>query len=99
MWKVRLNPAAFTQPENGTFGNMGRANVLGPGSIRIDMGLTREFRFHESHLIEFRAEAFNLPNHLNGGNPATNLSTTATFGLIRSAADPRILQMALKYAF
>ena len=83
-----LNPAAFAQPENGTFGNMGRANILGPGSIRIDMGLTREFRLHESHLIEFRAEAFNLPNHLNAGNPATNLSTTATFGLIRSAADP-----------
>jgi Carboxypeptidase regulatory-like domain len=94
-----LNPAAFAQPETGTFGNMGRANLLGPGSIRIDLGLTREFRVRENHVVEFKAEAFNLPNHLNAGNPATNVSTTATFGLIRSAADPRILQFALKYVF
>jgi hypothetical protein len=94
-----LNPAAFAQPENGTFGNMGRANIIGPGSIRIDLGLTREFRVRENHVVEFKAEAFNLPNHLNAGNPATNVSTTATFGLIRSAADPRILQFALKYVF
>src|SRR5262249_31416403 len=94
-----LNPAAFAQPDNGTFGNMGRSNVVGPGSIRIDMGLTREFRVRENQSVEFRAEAFNLPNHLNALNPATNLSTLSTFGLIRSAADPRILQLALKYVF
>jgi hypothetical protein len=103
-----LNPAAFAQPATGTFGNMGRANVVGPGSIQIDMGLNREFRIREMHSVEFRAEAFNVSNHLNaaiplsassGSNAGIVLTNTSTFGLIKSALDPRILQFALKYVF
>ena len=69
-----------------------------PGSIRIDMGLTRTFQIREGQSVEFRAEAFNLPNHVNPGNPSTTLTNT-DFGTIRSAADPRIMQLALKYLF
>jgi hypothetical protein len=43
-------------------------------------------------------EAFNLPNHVNPNNPAASL-TAPNFGRITSAADPRILQAALKYVF
>jgi len=77
---------------------MGARNILGPGFVGIDMGLTRKFQVREGQSIEFRAEAFNLPNHLNPGNPVTNLSSS-TFGRIQSADDPRILQFALKYIF
>ena len=93
-----LNPAAFAQPVTGTYGNMGANNVHGPGSIGIDMGLKRNFRIREGHSIEFRAEAFNLPNHVNPGNPVTNF-TNSDFGKIQSANDPRIMQLALKYVF
>ena len=62
------------------------------------MGLKRNFRIREGHSIEFRAEAFNLPNHVNPGNPVTNF-TNSTFGKIQSANDPRIMQLALKYVF
>jgi hypothetical protein len=48
--------------------------------------------------VEFRAEAFNLPNHTNPNNPSTVLNSS-TFGKSTSALDPRILQLALKYAF
>ena len=93
-----LNPAAFAQPALGTYGNLGTRNILGPGTIRIDMALTREFKVRENHSIAFRVEAFNLPNHLNPGNPVTTL-TDSTFGKILSASDPRIMQLALKYVF
>ena len=93
-----LNPAAFAQPVTGTYGNLGQRNIAGPGSIGVDMGLTRKFQVRERQSVEFRAEAFNLPNHVNPGNPVTNLTST-TFGKIQSANDPRILQLALKYIF
>ena len=104
-----INPAAFAQPALGTYGSLGRATIVGPGNARIDMGLVRIFRLREKQSVEFRAEAFNVANHVNAcsstsgqqGSPdcmSTNL-TDATFGRILAAADPRIMQMALKFVF
>ena len=93
-----INPAAFAQPATGTYGNLGRNTILGPGSIRIDMGLTRSFRVRENQTLQFRAEAFNLLNHVNPDNPNTTVNNR-NFGRILSAADPRIVQLALKYVF
>ena len=93
-----LNPAAFAQAPTGTYGTMGARNVRGPRSIRIDMGLTRAFRIRENNSLEFRAEAFNVPNLVNYGAPNLTL-TSGSFGQILSATDPRIMQLALKYVF
>jgi hypothetical protein len=67
------------------------------------MGLTRMFRIRENQTIQFRWEAFNLPNHMNPGNPVTAMNNV-NFGKILATAtgplgDPRILQAALKYVF
>ena len=62
------------------------------------MGLTRSFKVRESQSLEFRAEAFNLLNHVNPGNPGTTLSNQ-DFGRILTADNPRIMQIALKYVF
>jgi len=93
-----LNPAAFAQPAAGTYGTMGRANLKGPGTIGINAALTRKFQVRENQSLEFRAEAFNLPNHVNLGNPDVTL-TDQVFGRILSAGDPRTMQMALRYVF
>lgn len=93
-----LNPAAFSAPAVGTYGNMGAANILGPGTFRLDMGVTRKFAIRENQTLEFRAEVFNLPNRVNLSNPELNFAS-ANFGRILSAGDPRIMQMALKYVF
>jgi hypothetical protein len=94
-----LNPAAFAPPAEGTFGNVGRNSIRGPAFWSFDMALSRVFRLRESQTLEFRAEAYNVTNSFRPANPATVLGNTNTFGLIRSARDPRILQLALKYVF
>ena len=48
--------------------------------------------------MEFRAEAFNLPNSLRPGNPQMNFRN-ARFGQITTSRDARIMQFALKYLF
>ena len=66
--------------------------------MNIDLALSRNFQVREHQTVQFRAEAFNLPNHLNAGDPNTTLSD-ANFGRILSADDPRIMQFAFKYVF
>lgn len=93
-----FNTAAIANPAAGSWGNMGRNTLRGPGRVSIDMGLARTFRVRESQTLQFRAEAFNLPNMVNLQNPNTTM-TNPNFGRITSADDPRIIQLALKYVF
>jgi len=93
-----INPAAFVQNPTGTFGTLGRNAVRAPGMLRVDASLSREFVFHERLRLEARGEGFNAINHANFSAPNTNLSS-ATFGQITAAGDPRILQFALKLHF
>jgi len=102
-----LNINAFAVPTQATgicsavtlscgYGNS--AQLRGPGLINLDLGLTRRFQVREGQSIEFRAEAFNAPNHVNPMNPSNTLNSQ-TFGKSVAAADPRIMQLALKYVF
>ena len=93
-----LNPAAFAQPALGTLGNMGRNILKLPTTWQFDLALSRVFRFRETQSLEFRAEAYNVTNSFRPGVINTNLSS-AQFGQIRTALDPRIMQFALKYIF
>jgi hypothetical protein len=60
--------------------------------------LTRSFRMTGTQQLQFRAEAFNLLNRTQLGVPELRMNQ-ATFGLITTAFDPRIVQLALKYSF
>jgi hypothetical protein len=93
-----LNPKAFGQPAQGTYSSLGANNVLGPGLVQIDVGLTRTFRVRERQTVQFRAESFNFLNHTNPSQPVTAINNPS-FGKIQSAGDPRLLQFALKYVF
>jgi hypothetical protein len=93
-----LNPAAFSIPALGTFGNFRRDSVVGPPTWAFDVALSRQFKIRESQLVEIRAESFNLLNKFRPQNPNVTV-TSAQFGQIRAAFDPRIMQFALKYVF
>ena len=60
------------------FGNVGRNVLRGPGQSNVDFSVIKRFPFRESKNIEFRAEFFNLFNHVNFANPISNLSAVAS---------------------
>src|SRR5262249_17035273 len=60
-----LNPAAFKAPDPGTFGNMSRNSIRGPGFKNVDMALSRLFQTGASKTVEIRAEAFNVFDFVN----------------------------------
>jgi len=103
-----LNPAAFAQPALGTYGNMSPASVVGPGSVNVDMAVARLFMIRERMSLMIRAEAFNVLNHVNPGDPTGGQGspggvdltlTDGNFGKILTALDPRIMQVAMKFMF
>jgi hypothetical protein len=94
------------------FGNVGRNVLRGPKQINVDFSVIKRFLFGESKNIEFRAEFFNLFNHVNFDTPVSNLNAAIVdqntgqiinpgdFGrIISTSNNPRLIQFALKLNF
>ena len=64
-----INPAAFSVPLPGTFGNSGRNSLTGPGLAQLDLTLSKRFTVAEGKNIEFRSEFYNILNRANFANP------------------------------
>ena len=94
-----FNTAAFIQAAIGTFGNVGRNSLRGPAFFDVDASIFKNFVFTERFRLQFRAEAFNIQNRANFNNPNATVSAGVTFGTITAAADPRVMQFALKMFF
>ena len=65
-----LNPLAFVQPAYGTFGDLGRDSIFGPGLSNVDFSITKNTRLTERLNLQLRAEFFNIFNHPNFALPA-----------------------------
>jgi hypothetical protein len=65
-----LNPDAFTLPESGQQGNVGRNRLRGFRFSQVDLAVRRTFRLREGLRLSARAEAFNVLNHPNFLNPS-----------------------------
>ncbi len=99
------NPAAFVAPVGLTFGDSSRNILRNPRQTNFDMALFKHFAIREGMSIEFRAEAFNVFNHVewgyisgSGGSAANNSSLTSFAnsvscygGTNNSAGDPSCL--------
>ena len=68
-----LNPAAFATPKPGTYGNLERNSIHGPGFKQVDMVLTKRFPMGGTSNLEFRTEIFNIFNTVNFANPVGTL--------------------------
>jgi hypothetical protein len=68
------NPAAFSLPANGTFGNVRRNSVYGPGIEYVNMSAGKRFDIHESVKLQIRLDATNAFNHPSFGQPNGNIA-------------------------
>jgi hypothetical protein len=87
------------------FGSLGRNTVLGPGFNNVDFSVLKNIKLDETRRLQFRAEAFDLFNHANFGQPGRVVGSAA-FGRITNTRFPtgdagssRQLQLALKFMF
>jgi hypothetical protein len=73
-----LNPAAFAQPAPGTFGNLGRNALYGPGFADVNFAVMKNTHINERITTQFRVEIFNLFNRANlpiPGSGAANMTS------------------------
>jgi hypothetical protein len=68
-----LNPAAFSAPLPGTFGNLPRNFLRGPNFWQLDLMASKDIRFSSSKGLQLKIEVFNITNRLNYENPAAVL--------------------------
>jgi len=94
---LAYNPAAFTIPVAGTFGNSGRNIIRGDGFRSSDLSVFRNFRLREMVKLQLRFEAVNAFNQVNYQGPVTNQSTQPAAFIATSA--PRTLQLGAKITF
>ncbi len=87
-----LNPAAFTFPQPGQFGNLGRYALHGPGLSQFDFTLHKKFSIDEKRNVEFRAEIYNLFNRANFANPPAVLATGIGNGLESASTGPAVFR-------
>jgi Carboxypeptidase regulatory-like domain/TonB-dependent Receptor Plug Domain len=93
-----FNTGAFVPATIGTFGNIARNSLRGPGYADLDMSIFKEMFPGERIHAQFRAEAFNTLNRVNFSNPVSTISS-GTYGQITGANSPRVFQFGLKLLF
>ena len=74
------DPNAFTAPLSGTYGNVGRDVLEGPGLVDLDFSLAKRIPLTERIQLQFRSEFFNILNHTNFNSPNPIVFTAATGG-------------------
>jgi hypothetical protein len=104
---VFFNTCEYHDPALGSFGDVGRNTLQGPGYQTWDFTAGKHFPIRERYTLEFRADLFNIFNHTNfllanSGPQNANNSTVLgaqQFGFLTAARDPRLVQLSLKLSF
>ena len=104
-WFVNPNGplGVFQNPDPGTLGVLGRNAFVGPGFADVDLALIKNTKVTERINAQFRADAFDLLNHPNYGQPSGTIGSVGTIGSTRfptgDSGSSRQLQFALKLQF
>jgi len=96
-----FDPSAFVQPVPFTFGNSGRNILYGPSFAEVNFSLAKSFAIPirgEQTRLQIRADAMDLFNHPNFGQPNTAIGTTGA-GIVSSALTSRVIQLGAVLRF
>jgi hypothetical protein len=89
----------FFNPAAGEVGNLPILAFDGPSQFRIDLALSKRFRFLQRYGIEFKGEAFNLTNTPSFFRGDIDINST-TFGRLTSVnVGSRVVQLSLRFDF
>ncbi|PWU11170.1 MAG: hypothetical protein C5B51_03040 [Terriglobia bacterium] len=96
-----FNTSCFVPQAFGAIGNAGRDTVTGPGIVNWDLSVFKNFKLlSENRMnLEFRSEFFNAWNHTQFIGPDTWTIPSANFGVITTAAAPRVIQFGSRLTF
>jgi hypothetical protein len=99
--RAYFDVSQFSENVLGTPGTARRRFFFGPGLDNYDIALLKNVRLTESKSLQFRAEAFNIFNHAQffGPQAVDGNIDSSTFGLVISAAPPRLVQIGAKFFF
>jgi hypothetical protein len=88
-------------PGSPSFGNAQRNSIIGPKWFDSDLSTIKTIPVHELLTVQFRAEAFNVFNHPNLGNPGgcVDCAGGATIQNLANNAIMRRMQFGLRFDF
>jgi Carboxypeptidase regulatory-like domain len=91
----------FSQPAPGTWGDLGKGAIRGPGRDNWNMSLFKNFVINAERgtKLELRFETFNTFNHTQFSTVGTSFSNLSQFGVPTAAYDPRTLQLGGRFFF
>jgi hypothetical protein len=93
-----FDPNCFSLPAAGTFGNLPRNTIIGPGFGSLDFAVFKNITLGGGRRIQLRAEGFNLTNHVNLGLPQPTVFNAA--GRVSNAGQiTTIVGTAKQYQF
>ncbi len=93
-----LNAFTIVADSAFRFGNSGRNILTGPGSVAMNLALSRNFQILERTRLQIRWETFNVSNHVNFQLPADALDK-ANAGTITAANAARVMQLGARIDF
>src|SRR6185295_4668753 len=91
-----FNPAAFSVPLAGFYGNSSRGVIPGPGSFSMNLQLARTIQLTERKNLEFNVSATNLLNHVNISGFGTVVNSL-NYGLATGAAGMRTISATVRF--
>jgi hypothetical protein len=99
------DPCSFLLPAAGTYGNLGRNTIIGPGLADIDLAAGKSFKVSDKMEATFKGEVFNVMNHPNFGLPnstplaASGAANPAAGRITYTTTSSRQIQLAIRLNF